>query len=212
MNRFLFPVCLTVLWLCASSHAATSEVHFPQEHQTFFKKHCLDCHDSATQEGGVDLEALSFTIATIEQAERWQKVLNVLNSGEMPPEDSGQPGGIEKADFLDELAQTMVSARRSLADSGGRITMRRLNRREYQNTVEQLLGLKVDVSSLPADGGSGTFDTVGVSQFISSDQIEQYLKLGRSAIDEVFERQATRQQPAKFFRVEPERYSQRPES
>ena len=204
MNRFLFPVCLTVLWLCASSHVATSEVHFPQEHQTFFKKHCLDCHDSATQEGGVDLEALSFTIATIEQAERWQKVLNVLNSGEMPPEDSGQPSGIEKADFLDELAQTMVSARRSLADSGGRITMRRLNRREYQNTIEQLLGLKVDVSSLPADGGSGAFDTVGASQFISSDQIEQYLKLGRSAIDEAFERQATRQQPSKIFRVEPE--------
>ncbi|MGB0656125.1 MAG: DUF1592 domain-containing protein [Pirellulales bacterium] len=204
MNRFIFPIGLTVLWLCASSHAATSEVHFPQKHQTFFKKHCLDCHDTATQEGGVDLEALSFTIATIEQAERWQKVLNVLNSGEMPPEDSGQPEGIEKADFLDDLAQTMVSARRSLADSGGRITMRRLNRREYQNTIEQLLGLKVDVSSLPADGGSGTFDTVGASQFISSDQIEQYLKLGRSAIDEAFERQATRQQPSKIFRVEPE--------
>ena len=204
MNRFIFPIGLTVLWLCASSHAATSEVHFPQKHQTFFKKHCLDCHDTATQEGGVDLEALSFTIATIEQAERWQKVLNVLNSGEMPPEDSGQPEGIEKADFLDDLAQTMVAARRSLADSGGRITMRRLNRREYQNTIEQLLGLKVDVSSLPADGGSGTFDTVGASQFISSDQIEQYLKLGRSAIDEAFERQATRQQPSKIFRVEPE--------
>ena len=204
MNRFSSSVCLIVLWLCSSSHAATSEVHFPQEHQTFFKKHCLDCHDSATQEGGVDLEALSFTIATIEQAERWQKVLNVLNSGEMPPEDSEQPDGSEKADFLDELAQTMVSARRSLADSGGRITMRRLNRREYQNTIEQLLGLKVDVSSLPADGGSGTFDTVGSSQFISSDQIEQYLKLGRNALDEAFERQATRQQPAKTFRVEPE--------
>ena len=107
MKRFLFPVCLTVLWLCASSHAATSEVHFPQEHQTFFKKHCLDCHDSATQEGGVDLEALSFTIATIEQAERWQKVLNVLNSGEMPPEDSGQPDGIEKADTLEELVNEL---------------------------------------------------------------------------------------------------------
>ena len=204
MHRIVFPICFSALWLCSLGQAATTEVRFPQEHQAFFKKHCLDCHDSATQEGGVDLETLSFTIATIEQAEHWQKVLNVLNSGEMPPEDSEQPDGSEKADFLDELAQTMVSARRSLADSGGRITMRRLNRREYQNTIEQLLGLKVDVSSLPADGGSGTFDTVGSSQFISSDQIEQYLKLGRSALDEAFERQATRQQPAKTFRVEPE--------
>ena len=61
----------------------------------------------------------------------------------MPPEDSESTRrDLEKADFLDELAQTMVSARRSLADSGGRITMRRLNRREYQNTIEQLLGFE----------------------------------------------------------------------
>jgi len=204
MNRIVFPICFSALWLCSLVQAAMTEVRFPEKHQTFFKTHCLDCHDSATQEGGVDLETLSFTIVTIEQAERWQKVMNVLNSGEMPPEDSERPDGNEKADFLDDLAHTMVSARRSLADSGGRITMRRLNRREYQNTIEQLLGLKVDVLSLPADGGAGAFDTVGASQFISSDQIEQYLKLGRSAIDEAFERQATQQQSSKIFHVEPE--------
>ena len=204
MNRIVFSICFSALWLCSLVQAAMTEVRFPEKHQTFFKRHCLDCHDTETQEGEVDLETLSFTIATIEQAERWQKVMNVLNSGEMPPEDSERPDGNEKADFLDDLAHTMVSARKSLADSGGRITMRRLNRREYQNTIEQLLGLKVDVSSLPADGGSGAFDTVGASQFISSDQIEQYLKLGRSAIDEAFERQATQQQPSKIFRIEPE--------
>ena len=103
----------------------------------------------------------------------------------------------------------MVTARRALSDSGGKITMRRLNRREYQNTIEHLLGVKVDVGSLPADGGSGTFDTVGASQFISSDQIEQYLKIGRSAIDELFERQAAMGQETRTFqssvhRVEPE--------
>ena len=123
----------------------------------------------------------------------------------MPPEDSEQPGNAEKADFLDDLARTMVTARQVLSDSGGKITMRRLNRREYRNTIEHLLGIKVDVSSLPADGGSGTFDTVGASQFISSDQFEQYLKLGRQAIDEAFERQAAQKQPSRVFRVEPEK-------
>ena len=54
---------------------------FRKNTRSFFKKHCLDCHDSATQEGGVDLEALSFTIATIEQAERWQKVLERIELG-----------------------------------------------------------------------------------------------------------------------------------
>lgn len=91
------------------------------------------------------------------------------------------------------------------AGTGGKITMRRLNRREYRNTIEQLTGVKVDVGSLPTDGGSGTFDTQGASQFISSDQFEQYLKLGRQAIDEAFELQAAPKQPSRVFRVEPEK-------
>ena len=61
-----------------------------------------------------------------------------MNSGEMPPKKKSQPKNAEKADFLDDLAQTMVLARKKLSDSGGKITMRRLNRREYRNTIEYL--------------------------------------------------------------------------
>ncbi|MCP4886796.1 MAG: DUF1592 domain-containing protein [Planctomycetaceae bacterium] len=192
------------LWFCGFVQAAPPEATFPVKHRAFFTQHCLSCHDSETQEGKVNLETLSFRITTLEEAELWQKVLNALNAGEMPPEDESQPANTVKADFLDDLAQTMVTARKNLSDSGGKITLRRLNRREYQNTIEYLTGGRVDVSSLPNDGGSGTFDTVGTAQFISSDQFEQYLKLGRIAIDQAFERQATEKQPSRVFRVEPE--------
>ncbi|MDB4540123.1 DUF1592 domain-containing protein [bacterium] len=203
--NYLTPLTFIAAFsLCSLSRAAPPEARFPVKHQAFIQAHCLDCHDSSTQEGKVDLEKLPFRITNIEEAERWQKVLNVLNSGEMPPEDSEQPGNTEKADFLDDLAKTMVVARRALSDSGGKITMRRLNRREYLNTIQRLTGVNVDVSSLPTEGGSGTFDTVGAAQFISSDQIQQYLKLGRSAIDEAFERRAAAGQASKVFRVEPE--------
>ena len=205
MSRSILATCITVSLLSSFAQAAQSEASLPEKHRAFFKAHCLDCHDSATREGKVDLETLSFRITTLEQAELWQKVLNALNTGEMPPEDSEQPGNTEKADFLDDLAQTMVTARQALSDSGGKITMRRLNRREYANTIDHLTGIKVDVGSLPSDGGSGTFDTVGASQFISSDQFEQYLKLGRLAIDEAFDLQAAKQQPSRLFRVEPEK-------
>ena len=206
-RKFIFSaLAFSLLTLCLGAfvRAQPHDARFPEKHRAFFKAHCLDCHDADTQEGNVDLETLSFRITTIEQAELWQKVLNALNAGEMPPEDSEQPGNTEKADFLDDLAQTMVDARKKLSDSGGKITMRRLNRREYRNTIEALTGAKVDVSSLPDDGGSGNFDTVGASQFISSDQFEQYLRIGRSAIDEAFERQATQTAKSRVFRVEPE--------
>ncbi|MGB0240213.1 MAG: DUF1592 domain-containing protein [Verrucomicrobiales bacterium] len=177
----------------------------PEKHFDFLATYCLDCHDSLTEKGSVNLEDLAFQITTIQEAELWQKVLNTMNSGEMPPEDKKQPEESEKADFLDALAQTMVDARRSLADTGGEITMRRLNRREYQNSMASLLGFQIDVSTLPADGGGSTFDTEGASLFISSDQIEQYLKLGRSAVGEWLERRAVAGQPAKLFRLEPEK-------
>ena len=143
MNYLTPLTCIAAFSLCSLSRAAPPEASFPVKHQAFIQAHCLDCHDSETQEGKVDLEKLPFRITTIEEAERWQKVLNVLNSGEMPPEDSEQPDNTEKADFLDDLAKTMVVARRALSDSGGKITMRRLNRREYLNTIERLTGVKV---------------------------------------------------------------------
>ena len=204
MPRFRYILSIAAMSLCSLAQAAPPEARLPDKHRAFFKAHCLDCHDSVTREGKVDLETLSFRITTIEQAELWQKVLNALNAGEMPPEDSEQPGNTEKADFLDDLARTMVTARLALSDSGGKITMRRLNRREYRNTIKQLTGVNVDIGSLPTGGGSGTFDTVGASQFISSDQLEQYLKLGRNAIDEAFERQAAMERKPRVFRVEPE--------
>ena len=190
--------------LAVSLSAATPEARLPEKHFALLEKYCLDCHDEDTQKGKVDLEALPFHITTIEQAEVWQKVLNAMNSGEMPPENKKQPENNEKADFLDALANTMVIAREKLSDSGGKITMRRLNRREYRNSIESVTGVQLDVSTLPADGGGGTFDTVGASQFISSDQFEQYLKLGRTAIDEMFERKAARKVKPRTFRVEPE--------
>ena len=112
--------------------AAEPEVMLPEKHFALLEAYCLDCHDSDTRKGKVDLEALSFQVTSIEQAELWQKVLKAMNAGEMPPENKRQPKNVEKADFLDDLARAMVLARKKLSDSGGKITMRRLNRREYQ--------------------------------------------------------------------------------
>ena len=189
----------------SESASSAPDARLPEKHRAFFTAHCLDCHDSQTQEGKVDLETLSFHITTIEQAEMWQKVLAALNSGEMPPKDSQQPGNKEKADFLDDLSLTMVTARKVLSDSGGKITMRRLNKRDYQNTVESLLGVRLDNALLPEDGSSGDFDTVGASLFISSDKFEQYLSIGRHAIDEFYERRAARSAKPFVYRVEPEK-------
>jgi hypothetical protein len=167
---------------------ATREAAMPELYRSFFQKYCVECHNAETQEGKLRLDDMSFALDTLESAERWQKILNQLNSGDMPPEEAEQPEPDAKTEFLDMLASTLVEARKVLSDHGGRIVMRRLNQREYKNTLRDLLGVDINVRDLPADGGAGTFDTVGSSLFMSSDQVEQYLALGRQSVDEHFAR------------------------
>ena len=170
------------------SAAEAPHAELDSKHRAFFKDYCLSCHNAEKQKGKVRLDDIAFTLDSVERADLWQKVLNSINSGDMPPEDVKQPAPGAKTDFLDDLSHTLFTARGRLSDSGGKIAMRRLNRREYKNTLRDLLGVDINVRELPADGGAGTFDTVGSSLFMSSDQFEQYLALGRQALDEHFAR------------------------
>jgi len=201
----LFSLLVGLTLTTSTLSGAELRAIVPEKHLDLMFDYCMDCHNADTQKGKVNLEDLPLEVDTLQHAELWQKVLDVLNSGEMPPENKRQPEKVAKADFLEDLAKTMVLARKKLSDSGGQITMRRLNRREYQNTIKSLTGVSLNVESLPADGGAGSFDTVGASQFISSDQFEQYLELGRTAVDEAFARHSAMAKPSTVFRVEPEK-------
>ena len=57
----------------ATTAVTKPKVEFPDKHVAFLDSYCMDCHDADTEKGSVNLEALSFKIETIEQAETWQK-------------------------------------------------------------------------------------------------------------------------------------------
>jgi len=181
---------LALLW-SANLNAATAlpEARIDERHRTFLQNNCTECHGDKKQKGELRLDDISFLLNTPEAADVWQKILTQLNSGEMPPDDAKQPEAVAKAEFLETLSMTLVTARKVLGDQFGKIEMRRLNRREYKNTIRALLGVEMDVANeLPADGDARTFDTVGSSLFMSSEQFEQYLVVGRKALDEAFAR------------------------
>jgi hypothetical protein len=189
MHHRLPSLIFLALLYGSIGHAADApQAALDAKHRAFFKDNCLSCHNAEKQKGKLRLDNIAFSVDMVEKADLWQKVLNSINSGEMPPEDEKQPDPAAKTEFLDDLSRMLVTARAVLSDSGGKITMRRLNRREYKNTIRDLLGVDLRVNELPADGGAGTFDTVGSSLFMSSDQFEQYLALGRQALDEHFAR------------------------
>ncbi|MDF1825355.1 MAG: DUF1592 domain-containing protein [Verrucomicrobiales bacterium] len=185
MHRpFILLTAFSAAFLTCNHASAIELASVPEIHGQILADYCFECHDSLSEEGGVDLESLSYEIDSVESAEAWQNVLNVLNSGEMPPEDEPQLSSDEKIAFLRDLSDQLVVARELLSDTGGITTMRRLNKREYENTIESLLGVKIDAENLPDDANSGGFDTNGSALFFSADQFEQYLEIARSALDE----------------------------
>ena len=173
-------VCCVVLF---SAQADADIVRIDGVHRQFLKSHCVKCHNAKTTEGETRLDqaALSFDIETVEDADKWQSILDAINAGEMPPEDEPQPRDNDKLRFLEMLSNKLVETRSALSDSGGKVVIRRLNRREYQNSMKHILGVDVDITDLP-DDQSESFDTDGASLFMSPYQLEQYLDLGREAI------------------------------
>lgn len=202
MNRlFLLMLCAGH---CVSYAADKPSAVMPARHLALLERYCLDCHDSDTRKGQVNLENLSWDLGSDPQvAERWQEVLNVLNAGEMPPKDKRQLTPTEKTAFLSDLSQKLVIARKVHGDSAGVITMRRLNQREYANTIEALLGVRPNVDGLPDDSAGSGFDTAGASLYFSSDQFEQYVEIARAALDLALTKEIG--VPKKVIRLEAER-------
>lgn len=190
--RYLTPILLTFACCAAVSAKETAPPRavLPARHRALLEVHCQECHGAEKQKGKFRVDDLSFTLGDPQTAERWQKVLDALNSGEMPPEEAKQPAPQPKADLLDDLAHTLVIARKSLSDQHGLITLRRLNQREYKNTLRVLLGVDVDVSDLPSDTDAARFDTVGANLFMSGNQFEQYEAIAKEALGEALPLQA----------------------
>jgi hypothetical protein len=100
--------------------------------------------------------------------------LDVLNAGEMPPEDEPQSPQADLIGVIGLLTDSLYDARRRLAEKS-HTPIRQLNRREYQNTIRDLLGVHIETDSLPEDGTLDGFDTVGDVQYMSATQFEEYL-------------------------------------
>ena len=187
----------------SSSHAFTP---IPRENlEPFLKKYCVECHGPKKQKGQVRFDTIDWNITNNDTAQRWQDVLDQLNGGDMPPEEADQPQKKEMVTVLSSLTKNIQTARHRLTDHGGEIKMRRLNQREYSNTIYHLLGFDVPLAEIPEDGEIVSFDTVGDEQFFTTNHFNKYLKLSRKIMQEAFRHSIHRRQNSGPIRVQPEK-------
>jgi len=147
----------------------------------FFQNHCVKCHGQQKQNSGVRLDRLPPEISDHASLTKWQDVLDVLNTGDMPPEDQKQPKKDELTSVIGLITDNISSASKRLAATGGVIKMRHLTKREYVGSMKDLFGDEVPYDILPNDV-SGGFDTNGSQQFFSLKQYENFYEAGKELV------------------------------
>src|SRR6056297_625067 len=183
--RWPIRCCVSLLWLCGGTCSDSSqELAANNDLVAFFAQHCVDCHGASEPEADVRLDALALQGSEPANRPDWAQIVAVLDASEMPPADHPQPTPQAVAAAIRGISRHAAETRQASSSA-----LRRMNRREYQNTVHDLLGIDVPLLDLlPADGSVQGFDNVADGLSISSVLMEQYLEAANVAFDAVIRR------------------------
>lgn len=172
---------LTIPNVTVSTDAQAHDIEFWNKKLTpFFKTYCVDCHSGESAEAGIDLATVDETTNVAAQRPRWNQIRGLIEIGAMPPPDHDQ---LPTAETREEIA-AWIDRRINTVDCNlihdpGRVTLRRLNNKEYDNTVRDLLGVDFSPSTIvafPSDGVGNGFDNQGDVLTLSPLQLEKYLQ------------------------------------
>ena len=112
-GRFQKVVLITVLQVCGSvvcALADTAEKSLPPTFRQFFQQHCVRCHGSAMRKADLQLHELRGVTTEPADLDRWERILDVLEKGLMPPTDESQPAAVEKERLLSWLRSELREA------------------------------------------------------------------------------------------------------
>lgn len=144
------------------SAAPEADQQWEQEGVPLVQHFCIDCHNTDYQEAELDLESFTSAASLAEERGHWEKVLQRVRFGSMPPEDAEQPTDEERARLIAVIEETIYGSACDLEPKPGRVTVRRLNRAEYNNTIRDLFGQDLrPADAFPSDEVGAGFDNNG---------------------------------------------------
>ncbi len=152
-------------------------------------KYCYDCHGDGAAKGSVAFDAFASTDRLISEKELWAKALKNVRAGLMPPDDGGPKPSAPEIDQLATWIKRDAFGLDPKDPDPGRVTIRRLNRVEYHNTIRDLMGVDfaADVEFPPDDSGHG-FDNLGEVLTVSPLLLEKYLQAAEEIVDQAVPR------------------------
>lgn len=161
------------------------KLEFTESVKPLMQNYCAGCHMGPRAMGGFRLSDFPTADAFTEKPKTLEKLIQYVRTKHMPPAGSDQPTVEERAQIL-TWAERVFAAHCGDADAG-KVTLRRLSRFEYENTVADLLGVRLDFADeFPSDDVGYGFDNIGDVLTLSTLHLEKYLAAGERVAAEVF--------------------------
>ncbi|MEX2264221.1 MAG: DUF1592 domain-containing protein [Bryobacteraceae bacterium] len=183
--RFLWLACAPIALAQIAPHPDASR-EFSQTIRPVLVENCGGCHKPGITRGPAPFLNISKVEELDENRRLWRNVAAQLRNRTMPPTASKltEEDRLRVSSWIeDRLSLTACN----VGDYAGPAVTRRLNRREYRNTIRDLLGVDLDVTGiLPADGTGGAgFDTNGATLFVPPVLTERYMEAAQQVLDRV---------------------------
>src|SRR4030095_11366023 len=176
---------LTFLVLIASACSGGAQEPFAKVGVPFLEKHCTSCHGAEKQKADLTLHEYRDELSLLKKRKIWKHVIEMVESEEMPPDDKPQPTKEERAAFVVSAKAVFTNYDKTAKPDPGRVTIRRLNREEYNNTLRDLLGVDTrPANDFPSDGVGYGFDNIGDVLSISPLLMERYLDAAQTVAEQ----------------------------
>jgi len=179
--------CLLAITIASSPRASLAVAPSRDSAKAFLGTYCVDCHTADDPSGEREFETLDLANDHWDNQLRLQEIVDQMTLGAMPPEDAEQPSTEERLLAIGQLTELLAGMRERSASTGGLSVLRRLSRREYRNTVGDLLAIDMTMFDptieFPTDNLSQHFDNFGDTLITSGYLLEKYLDAADRCID-----------------------------
>ena len=182
--RLVWPSPIVAIFgaVACVSVAPASAQDFQKDIVPFLDKYCYECHDAELEKGHLNLEAFKDDSRFFRDQRVWREVVNQVISGEMPPaKKKTRPSPAEIERLQTSVHQLLAAAIAKSKTDPGDVTMRRLNRAEFNHTIRDLCFLDENFSAdFPADDTGYGFDNIGDVLTFSPVHLERFLSVGEA--------------------------------
>jgi hypothetical protein len=169
-------VCLFFGGDWKSARAGDPPADYKTLGKEFVEKYCSKCHSQDDPQAELVLTRFSDSDSILRERKIWMNVIKQVQSGSMPPKEQPSPATSESEKFVEHIKAIFDHADRNAKPAAGRVTMRRLNRLEYKNTIRDLIGVDFDpTSDFPSDDIGYGFDNIGDVLSLPPVLMERYL-------------------------------------